>query len=349
MERRALRTLVGLPPRLAGRLAGATPPPADGGVLDPTVRLILALQRVRGLAGLTSVDAERTRVRMRQQIALASGRPTRVAAVHPVEIPGPDGPLAARHYVPLESGGPHPLLVYLHGGGFVAGDLDGYDEPSRMLCRYGGLNVLSVDYRLAPECPFPAGVEDAYAAVQWALEHAGRLGADPERVGVGGDSAGGNLATVACLLAVRRGAPRPAAQVLFYPPTDYNTAWPSREAFAQNLLLTGEDIEFCYRHYAPDEDPDDERHSPLRSTDLAGMPPAMVVTAAFDPLRDEGEAYADALRKAGNQVVEWRVPNMVHGFLNLTTLSRTARDVVIGIAGGIRTLLTVAGQARDAS
>ncbi|HEU4424196.1 MAG TPA: alpha/beta hydrolase [Pilimelia sp.] len=348
VERRALHTLVGLPPRLAGRLAGAAPPPGDGGVLDPTIRLILALQRARGLAGLTSVNPELTRVRMRQQVALAAGRPTRVATVHPVQIPGPEGPLTARHYVPLESGGPHPLLVFFHGGGFVAGSVDSHDEPCRILCRYGGVHVLSVSYRLAPEHPFPAGVEDAYAAAQWAMRHAGRLGADPERVGIGGDSAGGNLATVACLLAVRREAARPAAQVLLYPPTDYMTAWPSREAFAQDLLLTGRDIEFCYRHYAPDADADDERHSPLRSTDLVGMPPAMIVTAAFDPLRDEGEAYADALRKAGNRVVDWRVPGMVHGFFNLTALSRTARDAAIGVAGAVRALLTVSGPAGTA-
>jgi len=342
LEKRMLRTLVGLPPRVAARLAGTAPPSGDGGVLDPTVRLILALQRARGLAGLTSVSPQATRVRMRQQMDLAAGPPTRVGAVRRVEIPGPAGPLAARHYAPPDpGGGPHPLLVFLHGGGFVAGDLDGYDEPCRMLCRHGGLHVLSVDYRLAPEHPFPAGVDDAYAATQWALRHAGRLGADPARVGVGGDSAGANLATVACLLAVRRGEPTPAAQALLYPPTDYHSVWPSREAFARGLVLTGEDIDFFYRHYGAQEDPDDERHSPLRAPDLAGMPPALLVTAAFDPLRDEGEAYADALRKAGNRVIDWRVPGMVHGFLNLTGLSRTAREVVIGIAGATRTLLSV--------
>jgi acetyl esterase len=200
-------------------------------------------------------------------------------------------------------------------------------------------------------------VEDAYATTQWALEHAGELGADPDCVAVAGDSAGANLATVACLLALRRGAPLPVAQILVYPPTDYHTPWKSREAFAQGLLLTGEDIEFFHGHYAAAEDPDDERHSPLRSADLGGLPPAAVVTAAFDPLRDEGEAYADALRCAGNRVVAWRVPGMVHGFLNLTTVSRAAHDAVVEIAGATRAMLAGAppaqrvgvGQASEAS
>jgi acetyl esterase len=248
--------------------------------------------------------------------------------------------LTARHYEPPAAGaGPAPLLVYLHGGGFVAGDLDTHDEPCRLLCRHAGAHVLAVDYRLAPEFPFPAGVQDAYAVTQWALAHARALGADPARVAVGGDSAGANLATVACLLARRRDAPMPAAQLLLYPPTDYHTSWRSRLAYADGLLLTGADIEFFHAQYAASEDADDERHSPLRSKDLSGLPPAMVVTAAFDPLRDEGEAYADALRAAGNRVVSWRVPGLVHGFVNLTTLSGTAHDTVVEVAGALRALL----------
>jgi len=354
LERRLLRTLVGLPAAWALRLAGGAPildlaDGADGagdaapaGVLDPTVQLILAIQRRRGLAGLTCGTAEATRQRLRLQTRLATGRPTPVARVHQLRVPGADGPLPARHYRPPAAGpGPHPLLVFFHGGGFVAGDLETHDEPCRLLSRHAGAHVLAVAYRLAPEFPFPAAVEDAYAAVQWALAHAAELGADPARVAVGGDSAGANLSTVACLLARRRGAPLPAGQVLLYPPTDYHGPWQSRQAFADGLLLTGEDIEFFHSCYSAGEDPDDERHSPLRSADLSGLPPALVVTAAFDPLRDEGEAYARALREAGNRVVAWRVPGMVHGFLNLATLSRSARDAVVEVAGAMRAMLSV--------
>jgi acetyl esterase len=343
LERRLLRTLVGLPAAWAVRLAGGAPTRGDAGVLDPTVQLILALQRRRGMVGVTAGTAEATRRRMRQQTALAAGVPTPVGRVHHLRLPGADGTLSVRHYVPPETAsGPRPLLVYLHGGGFVAGDLNTHDEPCRLLCRHAGVHVLAIDYRLAPEFPFPSGVEDAYAATQWAVANAAALGADPDRVAVGGDSAGANLATVACLLARRRGAPLPAAQLLIYPPTDHHTRWRSRQAFADGLLLTGEDIEFFHAQYAAGEDPNDERHSPLRSADLSGLPAAMVVTAAFDPLRDEGEAYAEALRAAGTRVVAWRVPGMVHGFVNLATLSRTAHDAVVEIAGALRALLATA-------
>jgi acetyl esterase len=349
LERRLLRTLVGLPSAWVLRLAGGVPTRGDGGVLDPTVQLILTLQRRRGLAGMAAGTAEATRRRIRRVTALATGVPTPVGRIRHLDVPGADDLLPARHYAPLEAvaarradapaARPLPLLVFFHGGGFVAGDLDSHDEPCRLLCRHTGAHVLSVDYRLAPEHPFPAGVEDAYAVTQWALRHADRLGADPARVAVAGDSAGANLSTVACLLARRRDAPLPAAQVLLYPPTDYHTPWRSRTAFADGLLLTGEDIEFFHAQYAAGEDPNDERHSPLRSADLSGLPPALVITAAFDPLRDEGEAYADALRAAGNRVVSWRVPGMVHGFINLSTLSRTAHDAVVQIAGATRALL----------
>lgn len=373
LERRFLRTLASLPSAWALRLSGGTPTRGDDGVLDPTVQLILSLQRRRGLAGLAAETPEATRARLRRQTALVAGAPTPVGRVREMTVPGADGPLAARLYAPPGGGDPSldgdpsrdgtpgtrdgrdgardgpggdcltrrpaPLLVFFHGGGFVTGDLDSHDEPCRLLCRHAGAYVLSVEYRLAPEHPFPAAVMDAYASTQWALRHAAALGADPTRVAVAGDSAGANLATVACLLSRRSGAPLPAAQLLVYPPTDHLTDWTSRRAFAQGLLLTGEDIAYFHANYAAGEDPDDERHSPLRSADLTELPPTVLVTAAFDPLRDEGEAYAEALRAAGNQVVSWRVPGMVHGFLNLTTLSRAARDAVVEIAGATRAIL----------
>ncbi len=340
VERRVLHRLVNLPPRTQLRLAGGRPVAVDDDVLDPGIQLILTLQRRRGLVTLNAGTPERTRRWMREQARLTAGAPTAVGAVRDLTVDGADGPLPARHYVPPGGGQGRPLLLFLHGGGFVVGDLDGHDEPCRLLCRHADVHVLSVDYRLAPEHPFPAAVEDACAGWRWAYDHAADLGADPDRVAIGGDSAGANLATVAAYLAVRAGGPAPAGQLLIYPPTDYHSPWESRKLFADGLLLTAADIEWFHGHYvAADGDPHDVRHSPLRADDLSGMPPAVLVTAAFDPLRDEGEAYADALRAAGTTVVSWRVPGMVHGFLNLTTLSRPAREAVIELAGATRALL----------
>jgi acetyl esterase len=197
-----------------------------------------------------------------------------------------------------------------------------------------------VAYRLAPEHPFPAGVRDAVAAVDWAYAHAAELGADPDRVAVGGDSAGASLAAVVCLLAARAGTRTPLAQLLIYPPTLHEHPWPSRAALAEGFLLTGTDIEFAYNNYtAGGVEPHDFRHSPLLAADLSGLPPTLLVTAAFDPLRDEGEAYARALRDAGNQVTTWRAHGMIHGFINMTALSQGARDAVVQIAGATRALL----------
>jgi acetyl esterase len=340
VERRVLHRLVTLSPRTQLRLAGGRPFEVGDDVLDPGIQLILTLQRRRGLVTLNAGTPELTRRWMREQARLTGGAPTAVGSVRDLTVDGADGPLPARHYAPPGGGHGRPLLLFLHGGGFVVGDLDGHDEPCRLLCRHADVHVLSVDYRLAPEHPFPAAVEDACAAWHWAHDHAGALGADPDRVAVGGDSAGANLSTVAAYLTVRAGGPAPAAQLLIYPPTDYHSPWESRKLFADGLLLTAADIEWFHRHYiAAGEDPDDVRHSPLRAGDLSGMPPTVLVTAAFDPLRDEGEAYADALRAAGTTVVSWRVPGMVHGFLNMTTLSRAAREAVIEIAGATRALL----------
>jgi acetyl esterase len=216
--------------------------------------------------------------------------------------------------------------MFLHGGGFVAGDLDTHDEPCRVLCAGAGVSVLSVDYRLAPEHPFPAAVEDTAAAYAWTVEHAAELGAGAGLVAVGGDSAGANLATVLCqqIATGTCAAPPPAAQLLFYPPTRHDPQWPSRVAFADGFLLTAADIAFFHRHYAAGQAPD-----ALDGAALGPLPPAVVVTAEFDPLRDEGEAYAKALRAAGTTIDAVRFNGMVHGFVNLTTLSPAARLAVV--------------------
>jgi acetyl esterase len=391
-EGRFFRTLLGLPPSLLGRV-GAPPalpaPPAAelSAPLDPHVRAILALRRWRGYpAGLTRSTPERTRAFMRQQNALARRRPTPVGTVRDLTVTGAAGRLPARHYVPADAGDDLPILLFFHGGGFVSGDLDTHDEPCRLLCKHAGVQVLSVAYRLAPEHPFPAGLDDAVAAYAWTVRHAAPLGADPARIAIGGDSAGANLATVVCQLvagaargdatadagdptaadgataaagdptaadgataaagdptaadgsAAAAGQPPPAAQLLLYPPTHRGGDWPSRRAFADGLLLTGRDIEFFHSNYGATQ-PEDFRHAPLLGTVLGDLPPAIVVTAAFDPLRDEGEAYADAMRAAGTKVHAWRVPGLVHGFANLTTLSPAAHAATVEVAHRLAELL----------
>jgi acetyl esterase len=200
------------------------------------------------------------------------------------------------------------------------------------------VHVLSIDYRLAPEYPFPAAVEDAVAATRWALAHAAELGADPLRVGVGGDSAGGTLAAVSAVELRGGREPALALQLLIYPGADLTTLETrSGRLFGRGFFLTDASRRWCMDRYAPvGTDRADPRLSPLRAPDLTGVAPAIVVTAAFDPLRDEGEAYAQALEAAGSRVVSLRADGLIHGFINLTAVNRRSRDAVIRLAGAVR-------------
>jgi acetyl esterase len=263
--------------------------------------------------------------------------------VRDLEVAGAAGPLRARHYVPdvPDDAAPAPLLVFLHGGGFVVGDVDTHDEPCRVLCQRARTHVLSVDYRLAPEHPFPAGLEDALAVLQWAFDHAELLGADPRRVAIGGDSAGGCLSTVAARLCVERGLRAPYAQFLVYPVTDAADLRPSRQTFAQDYGLTVRDIAWAESHYLPEGRAQlrDPNVSPLRAPELAGLCPAVVVTGGFDPLRDEGREYAEALEAAGNQVVHIECPGMVHAFINMINVSTSARSAWVQACDAFAALL----------
>ncbi|HEY6879717.1 MAG TPA: alpha/beta hydrolase, partial [Polyangiales bacterium] len=249
--------------------------------------------------------------------------------------PGAAGPLPARHYAPVHGVGA-PLLLYLHGGGFAIGDIETHDPPCRALCAYGNLHVLSVDYRLSPEHVFPAALEDVRAALRFAREQAASLGADPNRIAIGGDSAGGNLATVATQLAKQAGEPLPALQLLIYPVVDTSRDSDSVNTFAEGLMLTRADIYWFREQYVGDADRHDPRISPLLARDLSGLPKAIVISAGFDPLRDEGEAYAHALEAAGNQVVLRRFPQLIHGFINFAAVSPASRDALMEIAQLVR-------------
>jgi acetyl esterase len=332
------RMLAALPPRAQIRLSGGSPVQVDGQTLHPELQLLLHMRERLGVTPHAEMSPEQARAYVRAESRASAGRPTPVGGVSDLELPGATGPLRGRHYAPGETGGPHPLLVFLHGGGFVVGDLDTHDEPCRVLCRHAGVHVLSVDYRLAPEHPFPAPADDAIAALDWALDHAAELGADPARVAIGGDSAGGNLAAVACQYADRS----PALQLLLYPAADMETEHPSHGLFGEGFYLTTADREWYEAHYFSGpggRDVDDPRALPLARGRLAGLPPALVVTAAFDPLRDEGEAYADALHEAGVPVLLRRFDGLIHGFANMTGISPACRDALVEVAGTLRGLL----------
>jgi acetyl esterase len=333
--------MTALPPRTQVKLSRKAPVQLDGLTLEPDVQLLLALMARRRDPPIESFPPPVAREVVRRQSDLYAGREVPVGEVRDLQIDGAVGPIGARHYAPAEAGGPQPLIVYYHGGGFVICDLETHDAPCRLLCRHAGAHVLSVDYRLAPENPFPASVDDCQAALHWAFEHVEELGADPSRIAVAGDSAGANLATVVCHLARKGESPMPHFQLLIYPVTDFVNALPSRDMFAEGFFLTKSEMDWFHEHYCTvaGADPADPRMSPGLVEDLSGLPPAYVITAGFDPLRDEGEGYADRLRDAGNKVVLRRFPGLIHGFINMTAASRSSRDATIEVAGAARGML----------
>jgi acetyl esterase len=240
----------------------------------------------------------------------------------------------ARLYVP--STPTDALLVFIHGGAWIFGDLDSHDAPCRFLAEKAGVRVLAIDYRLAPEHPFPAAYDDCVAAYRWVVEHADELGADPTRLAVGGDSAGGNLATLVAIEAARGGLPC-AFQLLVYPGTDMTGMCESRDTFAAGFFLTREFMDLARDCYVPDDaDWKDPRVSPLVADLPAGLAPAYVATAGFDPLRDEGEEYARKLADAGVRVELKRYPDQIHGFLNVIGVGRTSRAAVGEIAAKLK-------------
>lgn len=316
---KTLRALPHIPRSVKRLLLGGRSVVVDGNTLDTTLQLMLFGQNALGLGSLIldqDVPTARALLRMLTD-GFHQGIP--VASVRNLVIPGPAGVIPARHYRPVNGDGA-PLLVFYHGGAMVVGDLETHDDACRLICRDGGLHVLSVDYRLAPEHKAPASVDDAFAAFNWALDNATELGADPRRVAVGGDSAGANLAAVVSLRARDRDRDGrlPSLQVLFYPVTDWGAQTRSRALFGDGFFLTSGDLKFGFEKYlvGADVDAADPQVSPLLAEDLSGLPPALVLTAGFDPLRDEGRQYADALRMAGVQVDHREFDSLIHGFIN---------------------------------
>ena len=332
------RGMARLPDRMKIALAGGRPVVVDGQQLDPQLQLFACAAQAAA-AGSDGADDAEGRRRYRHVTQAFRGTTTPVASVRDVEVSGAAGMLQARHYAPAPSQdtGPRPLTVYFHGGGFVIGDLDTHDEPCRILCREAGVHVLSIAYRLAPEHPFPAAIDDAAAALRWARAHAEPLGADPARVAVGGDSAGGNLAAVVAA----DEAAQPFARLLIYPATDPVTPRPSQRLFAEGFALTLRDRDEFFRQYTSGFAArlDDPRLSAFCATSLARTMPSLIVLAGFDVLRDEGEAYGEALQRAGAPVEVRRFPSLEHGFIHLIGVCPAARRAMSEIAAAWRTVV----------
>ncbi len=258
-------------------------------------------------------------------------------------IPGPDGDIGVRVYTP-DGEGPFGTLLFLHGGGWTIGDLDTHDHPCRSLCHDAGIVVVSVDYRLAPEHPYPAGLDDAWAVLEWLAVNGAELRADPTRLAVGGDSAGGNLAAVLALRARDRGGPALLFQLLVYPGIDLRLGaderYPSRRDNADGYVLTRAHLEFFIASYLPDPSRGHEwEASPLLAADLTGLPRALVITAEFDPLRDEGAAYAVALADAGTAVTHTLYPGTIHTMFQLAPLLDSGRAALAQSAEALATAL----------
>jgi len=310
--------------------------------LDPQVQRVIDATNQMNLKPLEISTPEEARQAIRARTE-ALGPFEKVAAVADHRVPVKGGEITVRVYSP---GGldPHPALVFYHGGGWVIGDLYTHDGLCRSLTNAARCVVVSVDYRLAPEFKYPVAVEDSYAALVWCVGNAARLGIDARRVAVGGDSAGGNLAAVMALVAKERGGPPLAHQVLIVPVTDYDFGTASYRDNGTGYLLTREGMHWFWNHYLAREAQGLERYaSPLRAPSLAGLPSALVITAEYDPLRDEGEAYAARLRNAGVAVTLTRYPGMIHGFIRMTRIVDQSRVALDQIAGSLQKAFTAGG------
>jgi len=340
LREKALRQIMKLPGPVLQRLAGP-PTRIAGRTLDPQIQLLLTLARVLGAK--PSDDVDESRRTMDQETPAVSPAPIRQRREEDLRVDGASGKRTARLYVPTTARPKPPLLVFFHGGGFAVGSIASHDAALRELAHESECAVLSVDYRLAPEHKAPAAPEDGLAAYLWARAHADELGVDGERIGVGGDSAGGNLAAVLSHLCVEREHRVPEAQILIYPATDLTCTMPSHDTYATGFLLERSRIDWYIRQYLND---DAERlapyASPLFYERFDRLPPALVVTAGFDVLQDEGDAYAEKLRAAGVEVTARCEPGLIHGFFNMSGVVDAAREANRRIAADVRRTLVPA-------
>lgn len=342
------RLLLGLPPSLLQRLAGSRARAVlDGRTLDAQLAVALALRERFGPPPLERGDPASARRIMARAFAPFEAPLRPMAAVRELTMepagaePGAhQGRIPARLYRPRRAQPRGPAVIYYHGGGGVVSTAAEYDRVCRVIADDTGYTVISVDYRLAPEHPFPAGVEDALAAYRWVREHAVHLDVDPGRLAVAGDSMGGSFAAVVCQQARDAGLPLPALQILLYPGLDCTLSGASHRTFELGYLLTGPLIRWFRSHYCAEEDHWwDVRASPLFAVHLAGLPPALIITAGFDPLRDDGHLYAERLQRAGVEVRYRCEPGLIHGYVTLTGVITEARRAVARMNADIRALL----------
>ncbi len=306
--------------------------------MDPQAQVILDLVNASGFGDISEMEPTDVRTLME---SLSAPSAVHVARVEDRVIPGPGGEIPVRIYAPA-SPDPLPVLVFYHGGGWVIGSLETHDGLCREIVDAAGCMVVSVDYRLAPEHRFPACVDDAYAAACWVSDHAAAIGADASRVAVGGDSAGGHLAAVTAMTARDRTTPPIVFQLLVYPALEHEFERPSMIENAEGYMLTADGMRWFYRHTLNDpSEGDDPRVSPIRAESLAGLPPAFVITAEFDPLRDQGIAYAEALAAAGVSVTSTTYAGVFHGFFNMQAMLDTAKlavgDAVVALRAAFGT------------
>ena len=304
--------------------------------LHPQLKAYLQAMEEMDIPPLETVDVATARAMYEKGAAQTAGETITLHKVEDISIPGPAGELRARLYRP----GPEkqlPVLVYFHGGGFTIGSIESHDCVCRALSKEAHCLVVSVDYRLAPEHKYPAAVEDAWAACCWVVNEAEKLGADPDRVAVGGDSAGGNLAAVVCLMARDAGDLNLACQLLIYPGTDRSCSLPSHETFAEGYRLTRNLIIWFYEAYFQrDDDVTEWQASPLNARSFADLPPAFILSAGYDPLQDENKSYAYKLEGAGVAVKYSHYPDMIHGFYTMPGILDRAREALSESAAALR-------------
>jgi acetyl esterase len=308
--------------------------------LDPHAKRLLDMLAIAGLADTSQVTVDERRAAFRKLMNLSASDVV-IGGVEDRAVPGPGGPICIRIYTPVTAdSGDLPGLIYFHGGGLVAGSLDTHEGVCRTLANETGCRLVSVDYRLAPEHKFPAGPMDGYSATMWAVNHAAELRIDPDRIAVGGDSAGGTLAIIVCQLIRQAQGVDLAAQLLLCPITDFGAETESRRIFSIGYLLDKAMMDRDLKYYLPDgTEATDPRVSPLRALDFSDLPPAYIHTAEFDPLRDEGRAYADGLKQAGVKVNYVCHPGMIHLFYGMSSAIPYARTAMKRIGAQIKVAL----------
>ena len=336
-----VRGLMRLGPAAQLRLAGGTPTVLDGQTLDPGIQLLLKLMAMAPQPEMERLSPEQARAGVIATRSMMAAPKITMGSVTEMTVAGAEGPLPARLYVPEEcADSTSPLLVFYHGGGFVICDVETHDSPCRLIAQHSGCRVLSVDYRLAPEHKYPAAADDALAAFRDVVARASEFGTDPSRIAVGGDSAGGQLAAVTAQQALFDGGAAPAFQLLIYPICDLAAKSPSYHVFSTGFFLTEAQMDWFGQHYfSADDDLNDPKASPLNAGPLKGLAPAHIITAGFDPLRDEGEAYAAKLKADGVEVTLRRHSTLIHGFINMASANGTSHDAVCEMAGVLRAAL----------